>query len=201
MEEDGEEAYVNKWPVVAPAAPKPVPSTKTVATPPQRPTPVPSTKTVATPPQRPTPGPTNVPAGRQPAAVTPMPRRPPRSTPTPRRVEPPRPPEPPAPAPTGDPAEWIVAGDLRVSRTLDEAWCGDHKVELSPAELRCLELLITSGDRGVTREELAEAGEFDDDVAGPDAVDALVTQVRRKTGIRGRRHAVRKERVVTYFLD
>jgi DNA-binding response OmpR family regulator len=88
-----------------------------------------------------------------------------------------------------------------VSRALGEAWCRDRKVDLSSAELRVLELLITSGDRGVTREAIAEAGEVDVDGVGPDAVDAIVTQVRRKTGIRGRGHAVRKERVVTYFLE
>jgi hypothetical protein len=220
--DDDDEPYVIKKPTDAPAVPKPVPKPATKAGPkpgpkpavrpapkpvsPAKavPKPVTSTKAVTRPPQRPTPGPANVPARCQPAAVTPLPRRPPRSAPAPGPVEPPRPPEPtepPAPATAGDPAEWIVVGDLRVSRSLGEAWCGDRKVELTPSEFRVLELLITSGERGVTREALAEAGELDDALAGPDAVDAIVTQVRRKTGIRGRGHAVRRERVVTYFLE
>jgi DNA-binding response OmpR family regulator len=87
-----------------------------------------------------------------------------------------------------------------VDRATGEVWSGDHKVDLTPTELRVLELLITNAEHGVTREALVEAGELDEG-GGPDAVDAIVTQVRRKTGIRGRGHAVRKERVVTYFLE
>ena len=196
-DDDHDEPYVIKKPADAPAAPKPVPKPVPTATPKV----VSSTKAVASPTQRPKPRPTDMPARRQPAAVTPLPRRPPRSTPTPGPVEPPRRAELPPPVPAGDPTEWIVAGDLRVSRTLGEVWCGDRKVELNPSELRVLELLISSGDRGVTREALVEASELDDDVPGPDPVEAIVTQVRRKTGIRGRGHAVRKERVVTYFLE
>ena len=186
---------------VAKAVTKPVP--KALPTPATKavPKPVTTTKAVTRPPHRSKPEPADVPTRRPPAAVTPLARRPPRSTPTPGPVEPPRPPETSALPPAGEPAEWIAAGDLRVSRTLGEAWCGDRKVDLNAAELRVLELLITSGDRGVTREELVEASELDDDRAGPDAVEAILTQVRRKTGIRGRGHAVRKERVVTYFLE
>jgi DNA-binding response OmpR family regulator len=88
-----------------------------------------------------------------------------------------------------------------MSRTLGEVWSGERKVALSPVELGVLELLITSGERGVTREAIVEVGELDESDA-PGAVDAIVASVRRKTGIRGRGHAtVRKERVTTYFLD
>jgi hypothetical protein len=198
-------------------APKPVPrpptkavtSTKAVSRPAPKPAvsrPVtkaaPSANVAARAPQRPTPGPTNGPPRRQPAAVTPLPRRSTRAaTPPPRRaVEPPPPAQPESPVPAGQSAEWIAAGDLRVDRATGEVWSGDHKVDLTPTELRVLELLITNAEHGVTREALVEAGELDEG-GGPDAVDAIVTQVRRKTGIRGRGHAVRKERVVTYFLE
>jgi hypothetical protein len=218
--DDDEEPYVLKKPAEAPAEPKPVPkpvprpptkavtTTKAVSRPAPKP-PVsrlvkkaaPSTNVAARAPHRPMPGPTNVPPRRQPAAVTPLPRRSTRVTPLPRRpVEPSPPAEPESPVPTGESSEWIAAGDLRVSRTSGEVWSGDRKVDLTPSELRVLELLITGGEHGVTREALVEAGELDEG-GGPDAVDAIVTQVRRKTGIRGRGHAVRKERVVTYFLE
>jgi hypothetical protein len=100
-----------------------------------------------------------------------------------------------------DAPAWLVSGDLRMSRTLGEVWCGERKVVLSPAELGVLELLITSGERGVTREAIAEAGNLNESDR-PGAVDVIVASVRRKTGIRGRGQAtVRKERVTTYFLD
>jgi hypothetical protein len=201
--DDGEPYVIKKPPESKPVTkPAPRPAYSPAPKPVSKPAPKVVTSTKAGPrPPRPTPGSTNVPVRRQPPPVTPLPRRPPRPTPEPRRVEPPKPAEPPASGSPGDGTEWIVAGDLRVSPTRGEAWSGDRRVDLTPAELRVLELLITSGDRGVTREELAEAGELDDSRVGPDAVDAIVTQVRRKTGIRGRGHAVRKERVVTYFLE
>ncbi len=185
---DDEQPYAVKKPPKPKAAPKRVPKVVT------------NTKAVART-QRSTPSPADTPVRRQPAPVTPLPRRSVRSTPVRRPVEHSQPAEPPAAGPTGDEAEWLVAGDLRVSPTLGEAWSGERRVDLTPAELRVLELLIAGGDRGVTRDALAEAGELDEGRAGPDAVDAIVTQVRRKTAIRGRGHVVRKERVVTYFLE
>ena len=50
----------------------------------------------------------------------------------------------------GDGAEWIVAGHIRMSPALGEVWCGKRRVELTPSELGILELMITSGGRGVT---------------------------------------------------
>jgi hypothetical protein len=206
---DDEELLVVNKPTEAPAAAKPAtmtrpapapparPTKRRAATPPARPTAraaaTPPTRTkrpAATPPARPKARPASIPPRRQSAPVTPLARR----------AAPPRPPVPPATPARDDPTGWIVAGDLRLSTARGEVWCGERKIALSPSELRVLELLITGGDRGVTREEIIEAGELDD-AAGPDAVDAIVTQVRRKTGIRGRGHAVRKERVVTYFLE
>jgi hypothetical protein len=225
---DDEELLVAKKPADVPAAAKPVPMTRPAPTPPRpraapsrskgagpptRPTGAPSRSKAAPPPTRPTaaapsrtkaapparpkaalpparpkPGPASPPPRRRAALVTPLARRPPRRA------------KPPGPPPIADTSGWIVAGNLRVSPALGEVWCGEREIALSPSELRVLELLVTSGDRGVTREAIVAAGELDDS-AGPDAVDAIVTQVRRKTGIRGRGHAVRKERVVTYFLE
>ena len=48
--------------------------------------------------------------------------------------------------------------------------------------------MITSGGRGVTRDAIIAAGQLDES-DGPDTVDAMVAQVRRKTGVRGRGNA------------
>ncbi len=98
-------------------------------------------------------------------------------------------------------ADWLVAGDLRMSRASGEVWCRERKVELTPTELDVLALLMNAGDQGVTRAAIAEAGRLDAS-SRPDAVDTIVATVRRKAGIRPGAHAVvRKERVVTYFLE
>jgi hypothetical protein len=97
--------------------------------------------------------------------------------------------------------DWLVAGDLRMSRSRGEVWCGERRVELTPSELGVLELLMTAGGAGVTRAAIVEAGQLDES-GRPDAVDAIVATVRRKAGIRPSAHAVvRKERVVMYFLE
>jgi hypothetical protein len=97
--------------------------------------------------------------------------------------------------------DWLVAGDLRLSRESGEVWCRERKVELTPSELDVLALLMTAGDQGVTRAEIVEAGRLDES-SRPDAVDAIVATIRRKAGIRQGAHAVvRKERAVTYFLE
>jgi hypothetical protein len=167
----GDMVVVQRQPVPA-ATPNPAPAAKV---PPVRSTPAPAPL-----PRRPRPSPERRPPARA-AGVTPLPRRP-------------------APVSPADGSEWVIAGDVRLSPARGEVWCGDRRVELSPAELGILELLMTSGGRGVTREAIIEAGQLDDS-DGPDAVDAMVAQVRRKTGARGRGNVVRKERVVMYFLE
>ena len=85
-----------------------------------------------------------------------------------------------------------------MSPALGEVWCGNRRVELSPPELGILELMISSGGRGVPRDALIAAGQLEE---RPEMVDAMLAQVRRKTGVRGHANAIRKERVVTYFLE
>jgi hypothetical protein len=162
--------------------------------------------------QSPRPPVSPVPERRQPARAPP-------ST-TSRAAEPARqarPPEAPRPARTLRPApqptnkrtvgpsagapDWLVAGDVRMSRASGEVWCGQRKVELTPSELGVLELLMTAGGEGVTRAAIVEAGQLDDS-GRPDVVDAIVATVRRKAGIRPSARAVlRKERVVMYYLE
>jgi hypothetical protein len=101
---------------------------------------------------------------------------------------------------TGAP-DWLVAGDLRMSRTRGEVWCGERKVDLTPSELGVLALLMTAGAEGVTRAAIVQAGELADS-GQPDPVDAIVGTLRRKAGIRPSAGAVlRKRRVVRYILE
>jgi DNA-binding response OmpR family regulator len=99
---------------------------------------------------------------------------------------------------TGD-DDWIVAGHLRMNPARGEAWSGTRRIALTAAEFRVLELLVTQGSQGVTQEAIAAAGGLDP--ADRELVDGFVTQLRRKTGFRGRDHGLRKERIVTYYLD
>jgi hypothetical protein len=184
-EEDDRDLVVVQRPPVPAGPPKPAVSQPAVTwpavtqpavrAPPARSAPAPSPR-----PRRPLPSPERVLPARR-APVTPSPRR--------RASEPPP-----------DGPDWIVAGNVRLSPGRGEVWCGNRRVELTPEELGILELLMASGGRGVTRDAIIEAGQLDE-ADGPDAVDAVVAQVRRKTGVRGQGNVVRKERVVTYFLE
>ena len=81
-----------------------------------------------------------------------------------------------------------------------EVWAGGHQVVLTPAELAVLELLMKNRGQGVTTEAIIEAAQLDETSTEWDDPDAIVTQLRRKTGIRGRGQSVRKERVLLYFF-
>lgn len=85
-------------------------------------------------------------------------------------------------------------------RSTGEVWSGNHQVSLTPAELGVLELLMTNGGRGVTTDAIIAAAGLDEDSGEVVDPDAIVAQLRRKTGVRGRGQAVRKERVLLYFL-
>ena len=63
-----------------------------------------------------------------------------------------------------------------------EVWAGGHEVLLTPAELAVLELLMTNGGQGVTTEAIIEAAQLDETSPEWDDPDAIVTQLRRKTG-------------------
>jgi two-component system, OmpR family, response regulator MprA len=99
-----------------------------------------------------------------------------------------------------DAPEWIVAGELRLSPSRREVWSGDRKVALTDSEFGVLHLLMTAGDQGVTRDAIVKAGRLDE-FQGRDAVETILARVRRKAGVRGQGNVLRKERVVTYFLD
>jgi hypothetical protein len=96
--------------------------------------------------------------------------------------------------------EWLESGDLRMCPSTGAVIANGREVSLTAAELGVLELLLTSGNEGVTPEAIkAAAGAGDDDGEEVDP-DAIVLQLRRKTGLRGRNTGMRKERVLLYFL-
>jgi hypothetical protein len=92
----------------------------------------------------------------------------------------------------GDAGGWIVAGDVRLSPTLGEVWSGNRKVELSAPERETLRRLITSEGRGVTQDQISEAGQLDES-DGPSAADAMEAQDGPKTRVRGGGNVVRKK--------
>ena len=82
-----------------------------------------------------------------------------------------------------------------MQRSTGQVIAHGREVSLTRPELGVLELLLRSGSDGVTPEAIkAAAGD------GAGDPDAIVAQLRRKTGVRGRGQGVRKERVLLYFL-
>jgi len=71
-------------------------------------------------------------------------------------------------------------------------------VQLDPPEVAILALLMTSGSRGVTEDDVIKAGNLDP--TGRD-VAATLARIRRKTGTTGRGQMVRRERVTLYVFD
>jgi hypothetical protein len=106
----------------------------------------------------------------------------------------------PNPAPVvADPSagpEWLVSGFLRFCPASGEVWSGRIQVHLDPQELAILQLLMTSGNRGVTRDDIIQAGNLDP--AGRDFAP-LLARIKGKTGWRGQ--MVRRESVTVYVFD
>jgi hypothetical protein len=108
---------------------------------------------------------------------------------TPRRRPPTDAPPLPEPAPEEpvDASDWLVVDRLRLNRRTHEVFSGSRRITLTAAEFAVLELLMTSGGHGVTRDAIhAAACPVGNGGEAPD-LDRLVAELRRKTGIRGRR--------------
>jgi hypothetical protein len=93
--------------------------------------------------------------------------------------------------------EWLIAGSLRFRPTTSEVWAGRQRVHLTPSELAILELLMTGGDRGVSKSDIIATGGVEPD--GRD-IAATIARIRRKAGLGGRSQPVRREQVMVYFL-
>jgi hypothetical protein len=187
-------------PVPAPAVEGPVPG---MAARPRRGPPAPALEPLAEP----------VAATGGPSAPT-APRRP---TARPRRATPPR--RPPTSAPPGELAEpaeaepvepdvgdeWLVVGRVRLSRRTGDVYSGTRRISLTPAQFAVLELLMTRGGHGVTRDAIRAAitgsnGSQTPELDDVEDLDAFLAELRRKTGIRGRGQGVRQERANVYFF-
>jgi hypothetical protein len=90
--------------------------------------------------------------------------------------------------------DWLTVGDLSMCRSTGQVIANGREVSLTDSEFGALELLIASGNDGVARDALQAA-------VGDQDPDVVVAQLRRKTGQRGRTPAMRRERVLRYFLD
>jgi hypothetical protein len=103
-------------------------------------------------------------------------------------------PEPPSNGlPLPEEPDWVTSGDLSLCRSTGQVFANGREVSLTASEFGALELLITGGNDGVARDALQAA-------VGDQDPDVVVAQLRRKTGQRGRATAMRRERVLRYFL-
>jgi hypothetical protein len=75
-------------------------------------------------------------------------------------------------------------------------WSGRTQVHLDAQERAILQLLMTSGNRGVTRDDIIRAGNLDP--AGREFAP-LLARIKGKTGWRG--PMVRRESVTVYVFD
>jgi hypothetical protein len=126
--------------------------------------------------------------------------RPRRATPRRRPATDVSPPPEPAEQEPENPAQWLVVDRLRLNRSTGEVFSGPRRITLTPGEFAVLELLMTDGGHGVTRDAISAAASPGTNGEGPSDPDAILEELRRKTGIRGRRRGVRSERTLVYFL-
>jgi two-component system response regulator MprA len=94
----------------------------------------------------------------------------------------------------------LVAGRIRLSRNTGEVFSGTRRVLLTRSEFAVLELLMTRGGQGVTRDAIRAATRSEDNGEEAPDLDVILTELWRKTGIRGRGQGMRKERALVYFF-
>jgi DNA-binding response OmpR family regulator len=125
--------------------------------------------------------------------------RPRRATPHRRPPTDAQPPAEPSPEEPADSADWLVVGRLRLSRSAGEVYLGSRRISLTRTEFAVLELLMTRGGHGVTRDAIrAAAASTNGNGEEPLDLDEMMAELRRKTGLRGR--GVRSERALVYFF-
>ena len=96
--------------------------------------------------------------------------------------------------------EWLVVGRIRLNRRTGEVFAGTRRISLTPGEFGVLKLLMTRGGHGVTRDAIRAASSTGNDGEDAPDPDAILAELRRKTGISGRGSGVRQERALVYFF-
>ncbi len=106
----------------------------------------------------------------------------------------------PLPEEPAEPADWLVVGRLRLSRSAGEVFSGSRRISLTSTEFAVLELLMTRGGHGVTQDAIRAAASTNGNGGEPLDLDDILAELRRKTGLRGRGRGVRSERTLVYFF-
>lgn len=75
--------------------------------------------------------------------------------------------------------EVLFAG-LRLDRAGQRVWAGEHALDLSARELQLMDILMSNGDRVVTKEQIAAELAADGDEVGVNAVEVYVHRLRKK---------------------
>ncbi|MBA3803484.1 MAG: hypothetical protein H0X22_11360 [Acidimicrobiia bacterium] len=95
-------------------------------------------------------------------------------------------------------SDWLVSGSLRMCPATGEVLNGRQPVHLEPTEFRVLELLITSGDKGLTARSIVDAAGLEPGGDDELRVNAVIRKLREKT-MHGRSQTVRRQRDLYYF--
>lgn len=90
-------------------------------------------------------------------------------------------------AAAADPEEVLQRGDLTLDCGRHEVRHGDRKVDLTAAEFRVLQFLMTRPGRVFSRSEIIDAALGKEDAVLDRTVDVHVTAIRRKLGAAGDR--------------
>lgn len=95
----------------------------------------------------------------------------------------------------------VTMGDLKVDTTARRAWRADIELDLAAREWALLHVLAANAGRVVTRQEISEhLYEFEKDIT-PNAVEAIVTRLRRKLSPNDEPSLLQTRRGIGYILS
>ena len=96
--------------------------------------------------------------------------------------------------------DWLVVDRLRLNRSTREVFSGSRRITLTPAEFAVLELLMTSGGHGVTRDAIRAAAARRATVRRRLTSMGYWPSSGARRAFRGRGRGVRSERAMVYFF-
>ena len=87
-----------------------------------------------------------------------------------------------ATSPKADTPSTITAGDITLDIDECRVSCGGESIELTKAELKVLELLMSQSKRVFTKEQIYESAWYSDTAADDNTIRVIISRLRDKVG-------------------
>lgn len=95
----------------------------------------------------------------------------------------------------------VTIGEVTVNTATKEISRDGQTIDVTPGEFAILERLIMNRARVLTKQQLLDAIHDSDAEAGPNVIEVMVCNLRRKTGRQGEEPIIKTRRGYGYFVE